>query len=67
MEEPAIVTLGNRLDGVRRLSRQGQRHYHVAGCGGGYPGLSDGALLAHPASPEKMKKVTADGAPPSAR
>ncbi len=28
-EEPAIVTLGNRLDDVRRLSRQGQRPYHV--------------------------------------
>lgn len=30
VEEPAIVTLGNHLDGVRRLSRQGQTHYHVA-------------------------------------
>ena len=29
MEEPAIVTLGNHLDGVRRLSRQGQARYHV--------------------------------------
>ncbi len=29
VEEPAIVTLGNHLDGVRRLSRQGQIHYHV--------------------------------------
>ena len=29
LEEPAIVTLGNHLDGVRRLSRQGQTHYHV--------------------------------------
>jgi nitronate monooxygenase len=29
-EEPAIVTLGNDLDGVRRLSRQGQMHYFVA-------------------------------------
>lgn len=28
-EEPAIVTLGNHLDGVRRLSRHGQTHYHV--------------------------------------
>ncbi len=28
-EEPAIVTLGNRLDGVRRLSRQGQFPYHA--------------------------------------
>lgn len=28
-EEPAIVTLGNDLDGVRRLSRQGQTHYYV--------------------------------------
>lgn len=28
-EEPAIVTLGNHLDGVRRLSRQGQVHYHA--------------------------------------
>ncbi len=28
-EEPAIVTLGNRLDGVRRLSRQGQTPYYV--------------------------------------
>ena len=28
-EEPAIVTLGNRLDGVRRLSRQGQSPYHA--------------------------------------
>jgi NAD(P)H-dependent flavin oxidoreductase YrpB (nitropropane dioxygenase family) len=28
-EEPAIVTLGNRLDDVRRLSRQGQTPYHV--------------------------------------
>ena len=26
-EEPAIVTLGNRMDGVRRLSRNGQFHY----------------------------------------
>jgi len=29
VEEPAIVTLGNHLDGVRRLSRQGQSHYYV--------------------------------------
>jgi NAD(P)H-dependent flavin oxidoreductase YrpB (nitropropane dioxygenase family) len=29
VEEPAIVTLGNHLDGVRRLSRQGQVHYFV--------------------------------------
>jgi nitronate monooxygenase len=29
VEEPAIVTLGSRLDGVRRLSRQGQSHYYV--------------------------------------
>ena len=29
VEEPAIVTLGNNLEGVRRLSRQGQVHYHV--------------------------------------
>lgn len=29
VEEPAIVTLGNDLDGIRRLSRQGQFHYHV--------------------------------------
>ncbi len=28
-EEPAIVTLGNHLDGVRRLSRQGQSTYWV--------------------------------------
>lgn len=27
MTEPAIVTLGDHLDGVRRLSRQGQTHY----------------------------------------
>ncbi len=27
VEEPAIVTLGDHLDGVRRLSRQGQTHY----------------------------------------
>ena len=26
-EEPAIVTLGDHLDGVRRLSRGGQTHY----------------------------------------
>ncbi len=26
-EEPAIVTLGDHLDGVRRLSREGQAHY----------------------------------------
>jgi hypothetical protein len=26
-EEPAIVTLGNDLEGVRRLSRQGQTVY----------------------------------------
>jgi NAD(P)H-dependent flavin oxidoreductase YrpB (nitropropane dioxygenase family) len=26
-EEPAIVTLGDHLDGVRRLSRNGQTHY----------------------------------------
>jgi NAD(P)H-dependent flavin oxidoreductase YrpB (nitropropane dioxygenase family) len=26
-DEPAIVTLGDRLDGVRRLSRNGQAHY----------------------------------------
>ena len=26
-EEPAIITLGNHLDGARRLSRQGQAHY----------------------------------------
>jgi nitronate monooxygenase len=30
VEEPAIVTLGNRLDDVRRFSRQGQTPYHVA-------------------------------------
>ena len=29
VEEPAIVTLGNHLDGVRRLSRQGQTPYHA--------------------------------------
>jgi nitronate monooxygenase len=29
-EEPAIVTLGDHLDGVRRLSRQGQTHYWAA-------------------------------------
>jgi len=29
VEEPAVVTLGNHLDGVRRLSRQGQTPYHV--------------------------------------
>jgi len=28
-EEPAIVTLGNHLDGIRRLSRQGQTQYWV--------------------------------------
>ena len=28
-EEPAIVTLGNHLDGIRRLSRQGQSPYWV--------------------------------------
>ena len=28
-EEPAIVTLGNHLDGIRRLSRQGQAPYWV--------------------------------------
>ncbi|MBK9714208.1 MAG: nitronate monooxygenase [Kouleothrix sp.] len=27
MEEPAIVTLGDHLGGIRRLSRQGQTHY----------------------------------------
>jgi nitronate monooxygenase len=29
MAEPAIVTLGDHLDGIRRLSRQGQTHYWV--------------------------------------
>ena len=29
MEEPAIVTLGNHLDGIRRLSRSGQSPYWV--------------------------------------
>ncbi|KAF0110331.1 MAG: 2-nitropropane dioxygenase [Chloroflexi bacterium] len=29
IEEPAIVTLGNHLDGIRRLSRQGQTPYWV--------------------------------------
>jgi hypothetical protein len=29
VEEPAIVTLGNHLDGVRRLSHQGQTPYWV--------------------------------------
>lgn len=29
VEEPAIVTLGNHLEGIRRLSRQGQTHYYV--------------------------------------
>jgi hypothetical protein len=29
VEEPAIVTLGNHLDGIRRLSRSGQTHYWV--------------------------------------
>jgi hypothetical protein len=28
-EEPAVVTLGNHLDGIGRLSRQGQTHYWV--------------------------------------
>jgi len=28
-EEPALVTLGNHLDGIRRLSRQGQTSYWV--------------------------------------
>ena len=28
-EEPAIVTLGNNLEGIRRLSRHGQAHYWV--------------------------------------
>jgi nitronate monooxygenase len=28
-EEPAIITLGNDLDGIRRLSRQGQTPYYV--------------------------------------
>ena len=27
MEEPAIVTIGNHLDGIRRLSRNGQSPY----------------------------------------
>jgi hypothetical protein len=29
MEEPAIVTLGNHLDGIRWLSRNGQTPYWV--------------------------------------
>jgi hypothetical protein len=29
MEEPAIVTLGNHLDGIRRVSRNGQTPYWV--------------------------------------
>jgi nitronate monooxygenase len=29
LDEPAIVTLGNHLDGIRRLSRQGQTTYWV--------------------------------------
>lgn len=29
-EEPAIVTLGNQLDGIRRLSHQGQTQYWAA-------------------------------------
>jgi NAD(P)H-dependent flavin oxidoreductase YrpB (nitropropane dioxygenase family) len=29
LEEPAIVTLGNHLDGIRRLSRNGQTSYWV--------------------------------------
>jgi len=29
VEEPAIVTLGNHLDGIRRLSRHGQARYWV--------------------------------------
>jgi nitronate monooxygenase len=29
IEEPAIVTLGNHLDGIRRLSRNGQTQYWV--------------------------------------
>jgi len=29
VEEPAIVTLGNDLEGVRRFSRQGQTHYYA--------------------------------------
>ena len=29
VEEPAIVTLGNHLDGIRRLSRHGQALYWV--------------------------------------
>jgi hypothetical protein len=29
MEEPAIITLGKHLDGIRRLSRHGQSQYWV--------------------------------------
>lgn len=29
VEEPAIITLGNHLDGIKRMSRQGQRPYHA--------------------------------------
>jgi nitronate monooxygenase len=29
VEEPAIITLGNHLDGVKRLSRHGQTPYHA--------------------------------------
>ncbi len=29
VEEPAIITLGNHLDGIKRMSRQGQTPYHA--------------------------------------
>ncbi len=29
VEEPAIVTLGNHLDGIKRMSRKGQTPYHA--------------------------------------
>ena len=38
-EEPAIITLGNRLDGIRRLSRAGPNSVSCAGRGKRHSGV----------------------------
>ena len=53
VEEPAIVTLGNHLDGVRRLSRQGQARYWARDV------VAD--ILGQPARPAPPGRPTADG------
>lgn len=52
VEEPGIVTLGDQLDGIRRLSRNGQVHYWAADVVSDILGLPPGdARPSQPPSP----------------